>query len=116
MKTYLKANGTLYPASFRGRTVDSDWDGRDTIAVTLDMTYAQATELFVDDLEWSLVQTFDPSDSEGNEPVLPETVERDYSEYCLAGSITDHRNGAVTAKMGKIKAEEALAELMEVLA
>ena len=116
MNTYLKIRDTLYPATFRGRTVDNEWNGRDSIAVTLEMTFAQAAEIFTDGLEWSLVQQFDPyTDADGN-LVTPDPEETDYSDYCVAGPITDNRNGTITAKMGKITAEEALAELMEVLA
>ncbi len=114
--TYLKINDTLYPATFRGRTQDNDWNGRSSIAVTLEMTYAEAAAVFVNDLQWSLVQQHGAyADADGN-PVVPDPVETDYSDYCKAGPITDNRNGTVTAKMGKITAEEALEELMEVLA
>lgn len=111
METYLKIKDGLYPAVFRGRMQDQDWNGRNSIAATLDMTYAQAAEIFTDGLEWSLVQHM-----EAYENFVPGPVETDYSDYCVAGPITDNRNGTVTVKMGKITAEEALAELMEVLA
>ena len=116
MKTYLKIKDTQYPATFRGRTVDNEWNGRDSIAVTLEMTYAQAAEIFVDDLEWSLVQQYDAYTDEDGNVVTPDPEETDYSDYCVAGPITDNRDGTITAKMGKITAEEALVELMEVLA
>ena len=41
--------------------------------------------------------------------------EWDNSEYDVAGSITDNRNGTITAKMGKMTDSEMLAELLEVL-
>ena len=116
MKTFLKINDNQYPATFLGRTVDREWGDRDSIAITLNMTYAQAAEIFTDGLEWSLVQQFDAyTDADGN-PVAQEPVDTDYSDYCKAGPITDNRNGTVTAKMGKITDGEALAELVEVLA
>lgn len=116
METYLKINDVLYPATFRGRTVDNEWNGRDSIAITLEMTYAQAAEIFVDNLEWSLVQHFDAYTDADGKVVTPDPEETDYSDYCVAGSITDNRNGTITAKMGKLTDAEALAELMEVLA
>lgn len=116
MDTYLKIMDTLYPATFRGRTQDNEWNGRSSIAVTLEMTYAEAAAVFVEDLQWSLVQEPESwSDADGN-TFVPEPVETDYSDYCKAGPITDNRNGTVTVKMGKITDSEALEELMEVLA
>ena len=116
MKTFLKTNNAMYPATFRGWYRDENWNGRDSIAATLEMTYEEAAQIFVDDLQWGLRQEFDTYvDGLGN-AVTPEPEETDYSEYSKAGSFTDNRDGTVTVKMGKITAEEALAELMEVLA
>ncbi len=115
MNTYLKINDTLYPAAFRGWMRDQEWNGRNSIAVTLEMTHAAAAELFTDGLEWGLVQQPDSYPDAEGELFFPPLVETDYAEYCVAGPITDNRNGTVTVKMGKITAEEALAELMEVL-
>ena len=109
METYLKIKDTLYPAVFRGRMQDQEWNGRNSIAATMEMTYAEAAARFVDGLEWSLVQQMDTDSGQ------QEMLVTDYSDYCVAGPITDNRNGTVTVKLGKITAEEALAELMEVL-
>ena len=129
--TYIKINGTLYPATISGRVADKDWDNRASKAITLEMDYVTAIGLFVDGLAWSIVQQNEVPvyqvdengkavlDEHGN-PIQTGTEiqesEWDNSEYDVAGAITDHRNGTITAKMGKITAEEALAELMEVLA
>ena len=129
--TYIKINGVLYPATISGRVSDKDWDNRASKAITLEMDYVTAIGLFVDGLAWSIVQQNEVPvyqvdengkavlDEHGN-PIQTGTEiqesEWDNSEYDVAGSITDHRNGTITAKMGKITAEEALAELMEVLA
>ena len=117
--TFVKINETLYPASISGKMVDREWDNRESKAITLEMEYSEANELFVDGLEWSIV-------AQNEVPVYDENVEQtgtevqetewDNSEYSVAGTITDHRNGTITAKMGKITDREALAELMEVLA
>ena len=58
------------------------------------------------------------SDPEAGTPVAlvrPETTEQvqewDNSDYCVAGPITDNRDGTITAKMGKKTASDLLAEL-----
>lgn len=108
--TYLKIKDTQIPAVFRGYTKDRDWNDRESTAITLEMTYEEAMETFVDDLEWAILYT--ETDSEG----VVTTEVYDNSEFSVAGPVTDNRDGTVTVKMGKITAEEALAELMEVLA
>lgn len=129
--TYIKINDTLYPATISGRVSDNEWDKRESKSITLEMDYETAKSLFVDGAAWSIVQQNEVpvfEQNENGELVLDENgnpiqigteikeTEWDNSEYDVAGSITDHRNGTITAKMGKITAEEALAELMEVLA
>lgn len=88
--TYIKIDGTLYPAAVSGRIKDSTWDGRDSKEIKMEMSHDTADLLFVDDIEWSIIQ----QDGE-------ETQEFDNSDYCLAGDITDHRDGTITVKMGK---------------
>ncbi len=100
--TCVKVNGTLYPAEIAGRMNDTDWDGRESKAITLTMDYEDAAALFVDGVTWSIVQTY-----EELEPPLP-PEEWDNSDYCVAGDITDHRDGMVTAKMGKYTEVETL--------
>lgn len=129
--TFVKINDTLYPATISGRVSDKDWDNRASKAITLEMDYVTAIGLFVDGLAWSIVQQNEVPvyqvdengkavlDEHGN-PIQTGTEiqesEWDNSDYDVAGAITDHRNGTITAKMGKITDAEALAELMEVLA
>lgn len=114
--TFVKINGQQYPALVKGRTVDNAWDNRDSKAITLEMTYEEAAATFQNDIPWSILyQAPDYTDESGN-VITPEMEEYDNSEYDIAGPITDNRDGAVTVKMGKITAEEALTELMEVLA
>lgn len=117
--TYIKINETLYPATVSGRVQDKDWDNRESKAITLEMDYATAAALFVDGLAWSIVQreevpTYQP-DENGN-PVQIGTemqeTEFDNSEYNLAGDITDHRDGTVTVKMGKLTDLEEAYEIM----
>ena len=102
---YFKANNTEYPASIAGKVTDRDWGGRESKAITLEMTYTEAAQLFVDGLSWSIVQrdTVPAYDKDGNPTGETEeqVQEWDNSDYNVAGSITDNRNGTCTCKMGK---------------
>lgn len=102
---YFKANNTEYPASIAGKVTDRDWGGRESKAVTLEMTHAAAAQLFVDGLVWSIVQRDTvPVYGEDGKPT-GETEEQvqewDNADYAVAGPITDNRDGTITAKMGK---------------
>ena len=102
---YFKANNTEYPASIAGKITDRDWDGRASKSITLEMEYTAALQLFVDGLSWSIVQrdTVPVYDKDGNPTGETEeqVQEWDNSDYNVAGSITDNRNGICTCKMGK---------------
>lgn len=102
---YFKANNTEYPSSIAGKVTDRDWGGRESKAVTLEMEYTEAAQLFVDGLSWSIVQrdTVPVYDKDGNPTGETEeqVQEWDNSDYNVAGSITDNRNGTCTCKMGK---------------
>lgn len=102
---YVKINGTEYPATVNGKLVDRDWDNRDSKAITLELDYTTAMSLFVDNLAWSIVQrdTY-PEYDENNQPTgktVEQVQEFDNSDYCIAGPVTDNRNGTITAKMGR---------------
>lgn len=103
--TYFKTNNTEYPASIAGKMTDRDWDNRESKAITLEVTYAEAAQLFVDGLSWSIVQrdTVPVYDESGNPTgeTTEQVQEWDNSDYNVAGSITDNRNGTCTCKMGK---------------
>ena len=108
MSILISANGAEYLVhSVDGILRDARWDGRAVKEITLEMTYAQAAALFVDGLAWSIVQR-----EEGKEDQV-----FDNADYCVAGSITDNRDGTVTGRMGKptetetLRAEKADAEL-----
>ena len=103
---YLKVNGTEYPAHFCGKQIDRDWDGRASKTVTLAMPYAQAVQLFVDGLRWVIVRREAGADDAAQE--------QDCSGYCVAGPITDNRDGTLSIKMGSYtQLEQALRELEE---
>lgn len=125
--TYIKINSTLYPATISGRVADKDWDNRESKAIKLEMDYETAKELFADGLAWSIVQQEEVpvyQKDENGKYVLDENgtriqtgteiqeTEFDNSEYNLAGDITDHRDGRVTAKMGKLTDLEQAYEIM----
>ena len=102
---YFKANDTEYPADIAGKVTDRDWGGRESKAVTLTMEYTAASQLFVDGLSWSIVQrdivpVYD-KDGEPTGETEEQVQEWDNSDYNVAGSITDNRNGTCTCKMGK---------------
>jgi hypothetical protein len=114
--TYIKIGESLYLATINGKLMDSEWGKRDSKAITLVMDYATAMTLFVNELAWSIVYQPDSyADPETGEAITPDAEEYDNSEYCVAGHITDNRDGTVTVKMGKKTDGEMQAELMEVL-
>lgn len=102
---YFKTNNIEYLASIAGKMTDRDWDNRESKAITLEMTYAEAAHLFVDGLSWSIVQrdTVPVYDESGNPTgeTTEQVQEWDNSDYNVAGSIMDNRNGTCTCKMGK---------------
>lgn len=123
---YVKINDALYPANINGKTEDSEWDKRESKAITLEMDYETAKSLFVDGLSWSIVcdaqRKVAQTDEEGN-PVLDENgnpvyvvedyiEEYDNSEFCIAGPITDNRDGTMTVKMGKLTDLEEAYEIL----
>ena len=113
--TYIKTNGTEYPANIAGRMADRDWGGRKSKSITLTMTHAEGVQLFVDGLAWSIVQrdTVPVYDADGNPTgeTTEQVQEWDNSDYCVAGPITDNRDGTITAKMGQKTDSDILAEL-----
>lgn len=114
--TYLKILSKQIEASVSGKMHDSDWDNRESKTITCAMTYTEAIETFVDDIAWSIIYQADSyTNPETNEVVTPDPVEYDNSDYCVAGPITDNRNGTVSIKMGKRTDAEILAILEEAI-
>lgn len=114
MSTSIMINNTEYPAKIDGVLQNPRWDRRDTKSITLEMTHAQAVSLFVDGLAWSIVQrnVWPVYDKQGQPTgeTTTETQTFDNSDYCVAGSITDNRDGTVTCMMGKKTDLEILQE------
>ena len=114
--TYVKIGETMKEATVNGYHRDPKWNYRDVEEITITATADEAKALFPDGVDWELVQTFDPYvDEETGETIQPEPITRNHGEFCVSGAVTDHRNGKVTIRMGKITAEEALAELKEAI-
>ena len=126
MSTSVIIHEVEYPAEISGVLQNPKWDRRDTKAIHLSMTHAQAVSLFVDGLAWGIkqVNTYPVFDEQGQPTgeTKTETQTFDNSDYSVAGSITDNRDGTVTILMGKHteleiaqdardEAESALAEL-----
>ena len=106
---HIKIGETLYPATVNGRMTDTDWDRRASKAITVEMDYATASALFVDGLAWSIVME---STTEIDGETVTQTEEFDNSDYCVAGAITDNRDGTMTAKMGKLTELEEAYEIL----
>ena len=97
--TYVKINGTTYPAVINGKHIDREWNDRESKTITLEMAYADAIALFVDGLAWSILMDVEQEQEDGSIVTVQE--EYDNSEYSMAGSITDNRDGTLSVKMGK---------------
>lgn len=133
--TFVKINEALYPATINGKVFDNEWDNRSSKSITLEMDYETAKNLFADGVAWSIVQqaeitTEEPvyEVDENGDLVLDENcqpiqigtrpkaeiqeTEYDNSDYVLSGDITDHRDGRVTIKMGKLTELEEAYEIM----
>lgn len=97
--TYVKINGTTYPAVINGKHMDREWNDRESKTITLEMAYADAISLFVDGLTWSILMDVEQEQEDGSIVTVQE--EYDNSDYSMAGSITDNRDGTLAVKMGK---------------
>lgn len=114
---YVKINGIEYPATINGKVQDSTWGGRASKSITLEMDYADAINLFVNNAPWyivdrQLVPIVNEETGEPTDEVEVRVTEWDNSDYCIAGDIIDHRDGTITAKMGKLTDLEEAYSLM----
>ena len=97
--TYVKINGTTYPAVINGEHIDREWNDRESKTITLEMAYTDAIGIFVDGLAWSILMDVEQEQEDGSIVTVQE--EYDNSDYSMAGSITDNRDGTLSVKMGK---------------
>lgn len=99
----IKINGANYEAlSIQPRAKDTAWDNRESRAVTLEMTYAEAMDLFVNDITWGIEMSY------VDEEEVEHIALTDLSDFALAGPVTDNRDGTITAKMGKYLTDELM--------
>ena len=97
--TYVKINGTTYPAVINGKHIDREWNDRESKTITLEMAYTDAIGIFGDGLAWSILMDVEQEQEDGSVVTVQE--EYDNSDYSMAGSITDNRDGTLAVKMGK---------------
>lgn len=97
--TYVKINGTTYPAVINGKHIDREWNDRESKIITLEMAYTDAIALFVNGIAWSILMDVEKEQEDGS--IITAQEEYDNSEYNIAGSITDNRDGTLAVKMGK---------------
>lgn len=96
---YVKINDKTYPAVINGKIIDREWNDRESKTINIEMAYADAIALFVDGLAWSILMDVEQEQEDGSVVTVQE--EYDNSEYSMAGSITDNRDGTLAVKMGK---------------
>ena len=97
MSNRIIVNGTTYQCPDTPKSpVLKIPSGREWRRLHIIATHAEAVGAFTDDVtityEWDSV-----IDDDGNTEVLSQ----DLSEYCVAGEITDMRDGSVVVLMGK---------------
>ena len=107
--TFIKINNIFYPAEISGRIKDIEWAERPTKTIKLTMNMTEALEIFVNNLSWSIIEE---TIGENNQSIQ---IEYDNSDYCLAGDITDHRDGTISIKMGKVTDTEKMEALIETM-
>ena len=93
--TYVKINGTTYPAVINGKHIDREWNDRESKTITIEMAYTDAIGIFVDGLAWSILMDVEQEQEDG--PIVTVQEEYDNSDYSMA----DNRDGTLAVKMGK---------------
>lgn len=106
--TYVKINNRQFEAKLSGNLTDRSWSSRDTIIITCALSYEEAKSLFIHNAPWYIVYEPEPYEDEDGNMITPENEIYDKSEYCVAGAITDTRQGTVEIKMGKLTEVEKL--------
>ena len=106
MTNLIRIKGTEYTVPFfRIRDEDFRHGGRSTVTIVTELEYAAVVALFSAPGEWAAILR------DGKEP----DIVKDCTDYDRLVSIKDNRDGVLEVVMGKITAEEALAELREEL-
>lgn len=100
---FIKVNGQEYPVKSIYNYNDHEWDNRETVLIHLTMSYTEVVALLTDGVKWSKGLREEREVTGQTEEVV---TEEDMSAYSLAGDITDHRDGTVSIKMGKLTETE----------
>lgn len=126
-KWYVKLGGQeIETLNIFGRVSDGDFGGRSSKAVKLaKQDGTDYAALFANNVEWSIVHRYTEEqpvvsaageiqyNADGSVQTETQTFQEEWdnSDYCVAGPITDNRDGTLTVKMGKKTASDVLAEL-----
>ena len=89
----IKVGNNQYPAIVTGRLEDRRFNKLPSKTIRVQMSYENASRLFVDEVSWS---------------ILGENDEYDNSDYNKAGPITDYRDGWIEVIMIKQPEEQAV--------
>ena len=98
----VKINNTEYPVTVSISYQDTKWGNRQSVTIYFNEDYKTVKTLLPDNIEWFVIEKRGDTKEE-----------IDMSDYCIAGEITDHRDGRVSIKMGKKTEEEQLKEIEE---
>ena len=79
---------------------------RDVISFKVKSTYEEIKAFFADGVSLEAVQTITEGETK-------KEMVTDYSDYCIAGDITDHRDGTFTVIMGAKTEDEIANELLK---
>lgn len=83
---------------------------RDSIRLTIEANINDALTVFTNNAVWG-IREYDVDPETGN--VLETYNDYDYSEYCIASDIIDHRDGSLTIYMAKKTEEEIQMEQLQ---
>ena len=92
-KTFLLLASTAQQEMLAGHT-------REVVTLTLEATYQEVVNNFVEGATFTIIEDVVSDDGSTT------TVEHVHNEYPTPGSVTDHRDGTVTVKMGKASTRE----------
>ena len=83
---------------------------RSVIDIKVKSSYEDVNEKFVDNAQYSIIETETVTAEDNSENTVTNTYDK--SMYCVAGAITDNRDGTLNVVMGKKteleKTQEAL--------
>ena len=124
---YIRIKDQDYPViQIFGRVHDQDWDNRESKSIHLDMNYIEVSAVFVNGCEWSIVdkhenkiaildETGAQKTTDSGELMFEVTASEtvyDNSDFNIVGDVTQHPDGTITVKMGKLTELEEAYEIM----